>query len=543
MTGERKRKKADGTVTRGVSSAEIQRCEQDMAALLKAIQAGDLSGRCAVDYDAEPLRRMGEHVNGILAQLLGPLRAASVSLERIAHGNIPEFIIEEYHGEFNQIKKNINNFLATMYGMHYEVKNLLGKIRDGELRTRGNDWDYVGIWQELIAGVNSVLDAIIEPVADASDVLEKVARYNLTTRMTARYQGEHAKIKHALNGTIDTLSLALTKVASVVDIVSTAGEEVLAASRSMNMGSERQAEKVKETMHTLEKLMAFCHENTAHAQSASALSKDVHENIFVEKDRMSQLLKAMEEMKNQAEGTQQIIHAMTEIGNQTDELSVRASTEAVNVTSSSRGFSVVAEQISRLAEQSMGAARKMYDINKEINEMIRAGDMEKLSQMVDRLDGIARDISDTSRETKFIAVNAAVNSAHVSDAGESFEDIVATIKGLSGRNKDATVQSERLILDSIDMSLKGEKLSFEVNEDLESIVQKVTKVAELVSTNEASSRSQTAGIHELNSAVTVIGDVTGQNASIAERSEQIAQELARQTQVLAGIVNQFQLES
>lgn len=543
MTGEKKRKKAEPITETVVTHAELLRCEQEMARLSQAISAGDLSVKFAVDYDSEILRRMGGHVNDMLSKLLTPLRAASDSLDRIAHGNIPEFIIDEYNGEFNQIKKNINNFLATMYGMHYEVKNLTGKIRDGELRTRGNDWDYAGIWQELIAGVNSVLDAIIEPVTDASDVLEKVARYNLTTRMTAKYQGEHAKIKHALNSTIDTLSLALNKVASVVNIVSKASDDVLGACRNMNQGSEQQALKVRETLQTLEKLMAFCHENTSHAQTASTLSKDVFENINVEKERVSQLLKAMEEMKNSAEGTQQIIHAMTEIGNQTDELSVKASSEAVNVTSSSRGFSVVAEQIGRLAEQSMDAARKMYIINKEITEMIRAGDMNRLNESVEKLDRIARDLSDTSRETKFIAVNAAVNSAHVSDAGESFEEIVATIKGLSGQNKDATVQSEKLILDSIEMSLKGETMSHEVNDDLETIVQKVSRVAELVSTNEASSRSQTAGINELNAAVSIISEVTGQNANIAERSEQIAKELARQTQVLSEIVNQFQLSN
>ncbi|MBN2719097.1 MAG: methyl-accepting chemotaxis protein [Deltaproteobacteria bacterium] len=526
-----------------VSPAELHRCEQDMAALSHAIQSGDLSGKCSVDYKSDTLRHMGNHVNNIISQLRTPLYAASESLERIAHGNIPEFIIEEYSGEFNQIKKNINNFLATMYGMHYEVNHLIGKIRSGELRTRGNDWDYAGIWQELIAGVNSVLDAIIEPVTDASYVLEQVSKYNLTTRMTAKYQGEHARIKHALNGTIDTLSLALTKVAEVVKIVSQAGEDVLSASQSMNKGSEQQAEKVRETSKTLEKLLLFCSENTTHAQTASTLSKDVHENIFLEKERMAELLKAMEDIKRQAEGTQEIIRAMTEIGNQTDELSVKASTEAVNVTSSSRGFSVVAEQIGRLAEQSMGAARSMSGINGEINEMIRSGELERLPEMVSKLDRIARDIADTSRETKFIAVNAAVNSAHVSDSGESFEDIVTTIKSLSGRNKDATVQSEKLIHDSIDMSAKGESLSREVNDDLEAIVQKVTKVAELVRHNETSSKSQTTGINELNSAVAIISDVTGQNASIAERSEEIAKELARQTQVLSGIVNQFQLRN
>ena len=543
MTGERKRKKAEPIIETVVTPAELLRCEREMARLSQAISAGDLSAKCAVDYDSEILCSVGGHVNDMLSRLLTPLRAASDSLDRIAHGNIPEFIIDEYNGEFNQIKKNINNFLATMYGMHYEVKNLTGKIRDGELRTRGNDWDYAGIWQELIAGVNSVLDAIIEPVTDASDVLEKVARYNLTTRMTASYQGEHAKIKHALNSTIDTLSLALNKVASVVNIVSKAGDDVLGASRKMNQGSEQQARKVRETSQTLEKLMAFCQENTSHAQTASTLSKDVFENIYIEKERVSQLLNAMEEMKNSAEGTQQIIHAMTDIGNQTDELSVKASSEAVNVTSSSRGFSVVADQIGRLAEQSMDAARKMYGINKEISEMIRAGDMNRLSESVDRLDRIARDISDTSRETKFIAVNAAINSAHVSDAGESFEEIVATIKSLSGRNRDATAQSEKLILDSIEMSVKGETMSHEVNDDLETIVQKVSRVAELVSTNETSSRSQAAGINELNAAVSIISEVTGQNTNIAERSEQIAKELARQTQVLSEIVNQFQLSN
>jgi methyl-accepting chemotaxis protein len=93
-------------------------------------------------------------VNRMLDTLVTPLRLAASAIDQISHGTIPPFVIDDFQGEYNNLKRNLNILLATLYGMHNETQNLISNIHEGKLRTRGNDWDFGGIWRDLISGVN-----------------------------------------------------------------------------------------------------------------------------------------------------------------------------------------------------------------------------------------------------------------------------------------------------------------------------------------------------------------------------------------------------
>jgi methyl-accepting chemotaxis protein len=112
----------------------------------------------------------------MLDGLVGPLRLASRALDQIAHGSIPEFVTEDYTGEFDLIKRNVNTFLATMYGMHHEIQNLVQAIKHGRLLTRGNDWDFEGKWRELIAGLNEVIDTFMHPFEVVATCMSRISR-------------------------------------------------------------------------------------------------------------------------------------------------------------------------------------------------------------------------------------------------------------------------------------------------------------------------------------------------------------------------------
>ena len=132
--------------------------------LSKTMVAGQLDSRgdasALEGNDAEAIQLINEMIDA----LVSPIRLAGNALDEIAHGTLPPFVIDDYQGEFNQIKQNINTLLAILYGMHGETEHLINSVSHGKLRTRGNDWDYQGIWKDLIGGMNSTLDAVIAPI-------------------------------------------------------------------------------------------------------------------------------------------------------------------------------------------------------------------------------------------------------------------------------------------------------------------------------------------------------------------------------------------
>ena len=101
-----------GEIT-GVVETIVDRTSQKLA--LQAVQdlvvkakAGELSARADVKAEGD-YQLLVDGVNEMLDALTGPLNVAADYVDRISKGDIPEKITEEYHGDFNNIKNNLNN--------------------------------------------------------------------------------------------------------------------------------------------------------------------------------------------------------------------------------------------------------------------------------------------------------------------------------------------------------------------------------------------------------------------------------------------------
>ena len=110
---------------------------RELAQLVAALREGRLDVRAdAAGLDGEAAESLAL-VNEAVELLVQPLRMASSSLAQIAAGTIPEFVIDEYRGGFNDIKRNVNTLLATMHGMHQETQCLIQAVKEGRLTARG----------------------------------------------------------------------------------------------------------------------------------------------------------------------------------------------------------------------------------------------------------------------------------------------------------------------------------------------------------------------------------------------------------------------
>ncbi len=56
-------------------------------------------------------------VNDTLDAVIGPLNVAAEYVDRIAKGDIPQKISDNYNGDFNEIKNNLNMCIEAMNGL------------------------------------------------------------------------------------------------------------------------------------------------------------------------------------------------------------------------------------------------------------------------------------------------------------------------------------------------------------------------------------------------------------------------------------------
>ncbi len=520
---------------------EVQDAIREILRLSEMMMEGKLDERGRADAFSGSSAELIEVVNRMLDTLIAPLRLMASAIQQIAHGSIPDFIIDEYKGEFNDIKKNMNTFLATLYGMHYETQNLIRAVKEGKLGTRGNDWDFEGNWKGLISGVNDTLDAVMDPIQEANRVLGKLADFDLCARMGGKYKGDHAQIKKALNTSLCALHEAFHQVAKAVGKVSTAGTQIRDSSHEVAQGALDQANSIRETSFRLEQIAKMAKQTARNTEQAKGIMKEAQLLVEDGKESTTKMIRAMGDIRISAEGTLGVLQEINLISAQTDDLARNAAAEAAKVGAAARGFAVVAEEVRKLALRSREMAARMTEA---LERNVQAGELrEETALSGDELAMIIKEIGQMGLQTNYLALNAAVEAAHVGEAGLGFEMVTEKVRTLANRSKESAVKTEAILKDSVGMAQNGEKLSQEVDQVLIKIVDAVRSVSELVDEIASASIEQAQGVEVASQMVAKIERVTQENVANAEKSSSATEDLAAETERLDASIRRFKLDS
>lgn len=467
-------------------------------------------------------------INDMIHALVAPMRLAGNALDEIAHGKLPPFVIDDYPGEYNKIKQNINTLLAILYGMHGETEHLISSVSQGKLKTRGNDWDYEGIWKELIGGMNTTLDAVIAPINEAGAVLDKLANYDLNARMNGKYRGEHAAIRKAMNATAESLHESISQVSETVGLVSDVGKQITRISSVVTKGAEEQSVQLNETsmgLATLSESANHSVKSTAEAHNNAKLATDA---ILKAKDSMNRMVSSMGDISGAAEKTTSIANEIDGIAKETGTLAGGAVEKAVRMRISAGGFGVVAQEIRKLSRQCSETASAMKSFEKKMGE----DQQEEFGVLIANLMSIAR-------FSNLLGVNAAIEAAHVEGAGNEFKVMTDEIHSLAVRSADAANKTSDLTKSSASLSKNGVQLSQEINRQLEGAVQGAHALSAFADDISASIHEQTTGLEQISKTAAEISMVTDKNADGAAESLEAAKNLEQQVGKLTRMVNRF----
>jgi len=99
--------------------------------------------------------------NNTLDAVIGPLNVSAEYIDRISKGDIPEKITDDYQGDFNEIKNNLNMCIDAVNGLVNESVLLSKAAVEGFLEKRGESDKFFGDYKKIINGMNQSIDAIV----------------------------------------------------------------------------------------------------------------------------------------------------------------------------------------------------------------------------------------------------------------------------------------------------------------------------------------------------------------------------------------------
>ena len=197
-----------------------------------------------------------------------------------------------------------------------------------------------------------------------------------------------------------------------------------------------------------------------------------------------------------------------------------------------------AKQANQLAAVASGVAVKGGSVVSQVTSTmvdINASS-RKIVDIISVIDGIAF-------QTNILALNAAVEAARAGEQGRGFAVVAGEVRNLAQRSASAAKEIKELISDSVSKVEIGTRLVEDAGKTMGEIVSSVQRVTDIMGEITAASVEQSAGIDQVNDAITSMDEVTQQNAALVEQAAAAAESLVDQAVSLIDIVNAFQLSN
>jgi methyl-accepting chemotaxis protein len=184
----------------------------ELNGLIHAVKDGNLKNRGNAEPFTGDWKKLVSGINELVEAFVVPFIATSDYVDRISKGDMPPRITEEYKGDFNNIKNNLNQCIDAISTLVEETGVVINGTREGNLNARADSEKAQGVYRKILRGFNDSLDALIGPLKMAGKYIDAISKGDMPPRISDEYKGDFNEIKNNLNVCIENLSSVINEM-------------------------------------------------------------------------------------------------------------------------------------------------------------------------------------------------------------------------------------------------------------------------------------------------------------------------------------------
>ena len=187
-------------------TATLSKLIEETNTLVVKAENGQLDARADASGFQGGYQELIMGFNNTLDNIIRPLNMAAEYVDRISKGDIPPHIEDEYKGDFNEIKNNLNQCINALQAMISDANMLAESAKQGKLDKRADADMHQGDFGRIIGGMNDTLNNVVGPLNMTAEYVDRISKGDIPEKIMEEYQGDYNEIKNNLNQLIDNLN-------------------------------------------------------------------------------------------------------------------------------------------------------------------------------------------------------------------------------------------------------------------------------------------------------------------------------------------------
>ncbi|WP_429931123.1 methyl-accepting chemotaxis protein [Agrobacterium vitis] len=371
---------------------------------------------------------MAKGVNDMVNGHIVVKKKAMACIKEFGEGNF-DAALEQFPGKKAFINETIETLRSNFRDIVTEIQRLTIASTAGNLSERGVPTRFVGDFAKMVSGINGMLDAILLPIGEGNRVLNLVSIGDLTERVEIACEGDHQKMKDAINSLVDNLTSFATGVATAADQVTSGSQALSSTSEQLSQGATEQASAAEEASASMEQMAANIKQNADNASQTEKIARQSAKDAELSGEAVDKAVNAMRTIAEK-------ISIVQEIARQTDLLALNAAVEAARAGEHGKGFAVVASEVRKLAERSQAAAGEISGLSGEtVKAATAAGEM---------LHRLVPDIRKTAELVSEISASCREQDLGASQINEAIQQLDKVTQHNASASEEMSATSEEL---------------------------------------------------------------------------------------------------